>query len=143
LLKHLTFVIIVQLLACNLFAQELKIIDGDVFNFDPEIPNYVTGVILQNDSFIWGYYDCTDCADFFLSKVESEKDSSFIHYFASKGLPVLAVYRSFDGNTGQRCVLCSCANGHRINFKTTKKNYHKMLKLLKGTINQGLMNRYW
>lgn len=124
------------------FSQILEVVDGDALIFDTLIENYVVGVIIENDSFIWGYYDCTDCADYFLSKTDSKKDSSFQAYFHSKGILIKALYRSYDGYAEERCVLCSCANGHRINFKVYKSDYKKMLALLKGTINQGLMNRY-
>jgi hypothetical protein len=113
-----------------------------VFNFHPEIDNYIIGVIVENDSFIWAYYDCTDCADYFLSKVNSKKDSSFQAYFESKGISIKCLFPSFDGRTTERCVLCSCANGHRLNFKIYKNDYSKVLALFKGTKNRSLFNRY-
>ncbi|MBC8343313.1 MAG: hypothetical protein ISR55_08930 [Bacteroidetes bacterium] len=143
-IKFQVLIVFLFLSWSSLFAQSqiIEVIDGDVLNLDPHLDNYVLGVIIENDSFLWGYYDCTDCADYFLSKKDSEKDLSFRAFFLSKGINIKAVYRSHDGRIEERCELCSCPNGHRINFKVLKSDYSKMRALLKGTINHGLINKY-
>jgi hypothetical protein len=125
-----------------LYSQKIEIIDNDTVFWSIDTADYIQKINYNKNVYLWAYYDLTNCSDFFLSKISSEKSNSFIDYFEKNNIKIYNLLKSTDGYLEERCDNCKCPNGQRINFKIQKKDYKKILQLMKGTINSGYFHCY-